>query len=182
MSVQDRTTLRSAYLYLVCLITFVMVVFAAVSAVRNVVELAYPDRGSYAFEPAFGPDGKELLTEAERESRQQAAVDSQQRQAVLGLVGSGALLLISLTALAGAATTVAGIMLLTGALTADDLGSQAVIARIEDSARWWVLYALLAVAGVVLQVRFLDDVRRSVRAQWAADGGRELYGRERASR
>jgi len=95
MSVQDRTTLRSAYLYLVCLITFVMVVFAAVSAVRNVVELAYPDRGSYAFEPAFGPDGKELLTEAERESRQQAAVDSQQRQAVLGLVGSGALLLIA---------------------------------------------------------------------------------------
>ena len=92
------------------------------------------------------------------------------------------LLLISLTALAGAATTVAGIMLLTGALTADDLGSQAVIARIEDSAGWWVLYALLAVAGVVLQVRFLDDVRRSVRAQWAADGGRELYGRERASR
>lgn len=95
MSVQDRTTLRSAYLYLVCLITFVMVVFAAVSAVRNVVELAYPDRGGFAFEPAFGPDGREQTTETERERREQAMVDSQRRQAVLGLVGSGAMVLVA---------------------------------------------------------------------------------------
>ncbi len=39
---QDRLTLRNAYLYLVCLITLVVSLFAAVSLVRSVVGLAYP--------------------------------------------------------------------------------------------------------------------------------------------
>lgn len=56
MTAQDRTNLRSGYLYLVCLITLVMVIFAAVNGVRNVVELAYPDPGAHAFEPAHGPE------------------------------------------------------------------------------------------------------------------------------
>ncbi|NIH69008.1 TM7S3/TM198-like domain-containing protein [Modestobacter marinus] len=99
--------------------------------------------------------------------------------AVLAVVGRLPMLLLTvLTALAGSATIVAGVMLLTGALTADDLDSTAVVSRIEDSAGWWVLY----VVGVVVQVRFLDDVRRSVRAQWARDGGRQLYVRHRAAR
>ena len=103
--------------------------------------------------------------------------------AVLAVVGRLPMLLLTLlTGLAGAATIVAGIMLLTGSLSADDLDSAAVVSRIEDSAGWWVLYAVLAVAGIVLQLRYLGDVRRSVRAQWAADGGRELYHRERAAR
>ena len=96
--------------------------------------------------------------------------------AVLAVVGNLPLLLLTLlTAAAGAGTVVAGIMLLTGTLTAADLDSATVVSRIEDSAGWWVLYGALAVAGVVLQMRFLGDVRRSVRAQWTADGGRELY-------
>jgi hypothetical protein len=98
--------------------------------------------------------------------------------AVLAIVGDLPMLLLTvLTALAGAATTVAGIMLLTGSLTADDLDSTAVASRIEDSAGWWVLYALLAVVGIVLQLRVVKDIRRSVRAQWAADGGRQLHAR-----
>jgi hypothetical protein len=101
--------------------------------------------------------------------------------AVLAVVGQLPMLLLTvLTGLAGAATMVGGLMLLTGSLTADDLGSQAVVSRIDDSAGWWVLYGVLAVTGVVLQLRLLSDVRRSVRAQWAADGGRELYHREPA--
>lgn len=95
MSVHDRTTLRSAYLYLVCLVTLVMVVFGAVSVVRNAVQLAYPDPGYYGYEPAYGPDGKEQVDEQERQRREDAARDSQRRQAVLGLVGSGTLLLIA---------------------------------------------------------------------------------------
>ena len=103
--------------------------------------------------------------------------------AVLAVVGRLPMLVLTvLTALAGAGTVVAGVMLLTGSLTAADLDSAAVVARIEDSAGWWVLYAVLAVTGVVLQVRLAGDVRRSVRAQWTADGGRELYHRERAPR
>ena len=95
MSVQDRTNQRSAYLYLVCLVTLVMVIFAAVSLVRNAVQLAYPDPGAYAFEPAYGPDGKEQLDEDERERREEALRDSQRRQAAIGLVGAGTMLLIA---------------------------------------------------------------------------------------
>ena len=95
MNVQDRTNLRSVYLYLVCLITLVMVIFAAVSAVRNVVELAYPDPGAFAFEPAYGPEGKEELTAQERAEREQSFQDAERRRAVIGLVGSGTMLLLA---------------------------------------------------------------------------------------
>ena len=99
--------------------------------------------------------------------------------AVVAVAGRLPMLLLTvLTGLAGAATVVAGIMLLTGALDADDLDSQAVVARIDDSAGWWVLYAVLAGTGIVLQLRLLGDVRRSAREQWAADGGRQLTHRE----
>lgn len=98
--------------------------------------------------------------------------------AVVAVVGRLPMALLTvLTALGGAATAVAGTMLLTGSFDAGDLGSTAVVGRIEDSAGWWVLYAVLALAGVVLQLRALEDVRRSVRAQWVADGGRELHRR-----
>lgn len=98
--------------------------------------------------------------------------------AVLAIVGDLPMLLLTvLTALAGAATAVAGLMLLTGSLTADDLDSTAVVSRIDDSAGWWLLYVLLAVVGVVVQLRFVKEVRRTVRAQWAADGGRQLHAR-----
>jgi hypothetical protein len=96
--------------------------------------------------------------------------------AVLAIVGQLPMLLLTLlTGLAGAGTVVTGIMLLTGTLTADDVDSEAVVSRIDDSVGWWVLYAIVAVAGIVLQLRFLEDVRRSVRDQWVADGGRQLH-------
>ena len=96
--------------------------------------------------------------------------------AVLAVVGRLPMLLLTvLTAVAGAGTIVAGIMLLTGSLTADDLDSAAVAARIEDSAGWWVLYAVLAGTGIVLQLRVQGHVRRTAREQWSADGGRQLY-------
>ena len=96
MSGTDRANLRSAYLYLICLVTLVMVIFSAVNAVRNVVQLAYPDPGYFGYEPAFAPDGKESrIDPAEEERRRQAARDSQQHQAVVGLVGSGTMLLIA---------------------------------------------------------------------------------------
>ena len=95
MSVSDRRNLRSAYLYLVCLITLVMVIFSAVNLVRHAVELAYPDRAAFAYEPFYGPNGERKPDPEELRRREQALADSQRRQAVLGLVGSGALLLIA---------------------------------------------------------------------------------------
>ena len=60
MTLSDRASLRSVYLYLICLVTLIMTIFAVVSVVRNVVELAYPDPGYHGFEPAYAP-GPALL-------------------------------------------------------------------------------------------------------------------------
>lgn len=97
MAVQERLTLRNMYLYLVCLITLVISVFAAVNLVRSTVELLYPDPGYYGYEPYVGPAGKEEpgVSKAEQRRREEAAKDSQRRQSVLGLVGSGTTLLIA---------------------------------------------------------------------------------------
>ncbi len=88
----DRLTLRNLYLYLVCLITLTISIFAAVSLVRSTVELLYPDPGYYISEPMR--DGREL-SEEERRLEREFARESQRRQAVLGLVGAGTTLLIT---------------------------------------------------------------------------------------
>ena len=83
--------LRNLYLYLVCLITLVISIFAAVQVVRSVVELVYPDPGYYGSAPA-----KESgVSEQDFARQQQAAEESQRRNAVLGLVGSATTLLIT---------------------------------------------------------------------------------------
>ena len=83
--------LRNLYLYLVCLITLVISIFAAVEVVRSAVELAYPDPGYYGSAPA-----KESGVSDEESARQRkAGEDSQRRNAVLGLVGSATTLLIT---------------------------------------------------------------------------------------
>jgi len=93
MMSRDRWSLRNIYLYLVCLITLIMVIVAAVNAVRATVELIYPDPGYYYSEPVKeGTDG----LSAEEIARQQESQEAQsRRQAVLSLVGSAAMLLIA---------------------------------------------------------------------------------------
>ncbi|MGC9668643.1 hypothetical protein ACNTMW_19060 [Planosporangium sp. 12N6] len=92
MTGQDRLTLRNVYLYLVCLITLVISIFAAVGLVRNAVELLYPEPGYLGLELPDSPSG---LTAEQQRHRQQVARDAQRRQSVLGLVGSGTLLFIA---------------------------------------------------------------------------------------
>ena len=92
MAVQERLNLRNLYLYLVCLVTLVIAIFATVNLVRSAVELAYPDPGYYGVEVP-GPDAD--LSEEERARQEERAMDSQRRQAVLELVGSGTTLLIA---------------------------------------------------------------------------------------
>ena len=95
VAVTERLTLRNLYLYLVCLITLVVSLFAAVSLVRSVVELLYADPGYYYSEPA-GLDGKGSgISERERQRQKDLAEDQSRRQAVLGIVGSGTTLLIA---------------------------------------------------------------------------------------
>jgi hypothetical protein len=96
VSAQDRLTLRNVYLYLVCLITLVVAIFATVSLVRGVVALAYPDPGYYGYYPYESPDGSgQRPSEEEIARQQQLAEDSQRRQALLDVVGSAATLLIA---------------------------------------------------------------------------------------
>ena len=91
MGTQQHWNLRNLYLYLVCLITLVISIFAAVQVVRSVVELVYPDPGYYGSAPVkeSGVNDKEFARQ------QQAGEDSQRRNAVLGLVGSATTLLIT---------------------------------------------------------------------------------------
>ena len=89
MAVQDRFSVRNLYLYLVCLITLVISIFALVQLVRGVVELAWPDPGWWEFPAEEGLDPEEQAL------REQRARDSQLRQSVLSLVSSSVTLLIS---------------------------------------------------------------------------------------
>ena len=97
MAAQDRLTLRNAYLYLVCLITLVVSIFAAVQLVRSAVGLVYPDPGYYGYHgypPPVDGTGEEI-SEEELRRQEEAARDSQRRQEVLELVGSATTLLIA---------------------------------------------------------------------------------------
>ena len=93
MAVQERLTLRNLYLYLVCLVTLVISVFAAVNLVRSTVALLYPDPGYY-YGPEVPGEGPGM-SEEERERQEQLARDSERRYTVLELVGSGTTLLIA---------------------------------------------------------------------------------------
>jgi hypothetical protein len=92
----DRLTLRNVYLYLVCLITLVVSLFAAVSLVRSTVGLFYPDPGYYGYYPYEQVDGSgDGPSEEEIRRQEELAMDSQRRQEVLSLVGSATTLLIA---------------------------------------------------------------------------------------
>jgi hypothetical protein len=92
----DRLTLRNVYLYLVCLITLVVSLFAAVSLVRSTVGLFYPDPGYYGYYPYEQGDGSgDAPSEEEIRRQEELAMDSQRRQEVLSLVGSATTLLIA---------------------------------------------------------------------------------------
>ena len=87
----------------------------------------------------------------------------------------GDLPMIALTvlpAMAGASTIVGGIMLLGGVFDVSDLDDVSVVERINDGPGWWALHVLLAVAGVIVQVRVRGSLMTSLRDEWAATGRR----------
>ena len=97
MNATGTWSVRNIYLYLVCLITLVMFIFATVNLVRAAVELFYPEpeMAPYAV-PVYKGDGAppqpdERQIEAQRESMRRSTV----RRAVLNLVGSGTMLLLA---------------------------------------------------------------------------------------
>ena len=94
MAARSRWSLRNIYLYLVCLITLIMVIVAAVGLIRNVVELVYPDPGYYD-EPRVvdgePPETDPEILERDRERR----LATERRWTILSLVGNTAMLLVA---------------------------------------------------------------------------------------
>lgn len=87
----SRWSLRNIYLYLVCLITLIMVIVAAVGLVRSTVELIYPDPGYYS-----GPiDKTSGRTQADIDAERKSQEEQSKRQAILNLVGNGTMLLVA---------------------------------------------------------------------------------------
>jgi len=91
---KDRWSLRNIYLYLVCLITLIMVIFSVVSIVRGTVELLYPDPGYYEV-ATVDPKGESGPTQEQLDKQVDAQQQQSQRQSILGLVGSVALFVVA---------------------------------------------------------------------------------------
>lgn len=77
-------------------------------------------------------------------------------------------LLVVLSALGGASAITTGIMLLTGALDTADFDTDAVVARADHDWWWYAIYVVLAVVGLVAQLRAIDRAAATMRESWAA--------------
>jgi hypothetical protein len=78
------------------------------------------------------------------------------------------ILLVLLSALAGASAVTAGLMVLTGAIETEDFTDEAVTAQAGDDWWWYLVYGVLAVAGIVYQARAMERMRGSMRESWEA--------------
>jgi hypothetical protein len=80
-------------------------------------------------------------------------------------------LLTVLTALAGASTIVAGLMLLFGTVDVEDFDIGTTTEYVADDWWWFVIYGGLVVAGIVAQFTDVDRRRESLRQAWATGVG-----------
>jgi hypothetical protein len=93
--------------------------------------------------------------------------------ALIAILGDLPMMLLTiLSALAGASTIVAGLMLLVGTLQTDDLTSGSATDRLHDDWWWFAIYGALAVAGLFIQLRATERLRGSMRDAWAESGRR----------
>ncbi len=76
-----------------------------------------------------------------------------------------AVLLVVLTALAGASVITSGVAVLMGALAVDRLTGSGPV-ELAGGIGWTVLYIALAVLGLVAQLRAISGRHRSMRQQW----------------
>jgi hypothetical protein len=92
--------------------------------------------------------------------------------AIVAVVGDlPMVLLVILTALAGASAAVTGLMLIFGVISLQDFDSVATTERLDDDWWWYVILAVLVVAGIIAQIRSISDLRASLREAWTESGG-----------
>jgi hypothetical protein len=83
-------------------------------------------------------------------------------------------ILMVLTALAGASTVVFGLMLVFGVIDLGDLDSAATTQAVDDDWWWYAISILVAAVGIAAQFRAVESLTTTMRQQWAEDGGRQL--------
>jgi hypothetical protein len=77
-----------------------------------------------------------------------------------------AVILVVLTALAGASVTVAGVMVIAGSIGINRLTAEGVAAEMSRGWWWYVLYGGLALLGIIAQLRARGP--RTMRQQWGS--------------
>jgi hypothetical protein len=77
------------------------------------------------------------------------------------------LLVVVLSATAGAIGIVTGFMLFTGALDSATFTEGTFTERVDDAWWWYVAALVLALAGGISQARDISSLRRSVRMTWS---------------
>lgn len=88
--------------------------------------------------------------------------------AFVAIVGDLPMVLLTvLTALAGASTIVAGLMLLVGTVDLEDFDIGDTTERVADNWWWFVIYGGLVVGGIVAQFTDIDRRRDTLREAWA---------------
>ena len=94
--------------------------------------------------------------------------------ALVAIVGDlPAVLLVVLSALAGASAIVGGLMLLTGVLDTDQITrSAAVTEELNDDWYWYVIWAVAAAAGLLTPLRTREREAETMRQAWAAPTSR----------
>jgi hypothetical protein len=87
--------------------------------------------------------------------------------AFLAIAGDLPMLILAvLGAFAGASVTITGLLLVTGVLQREDLATPETTQSIELGWWWTAAYLVLAVVGLVFQLRSLDDRQRTLRQSW----------------
>ena len=81
------------------------------------------------------------------------------------------ILLIVLSATGGASAITAGLMLLTGAIDTADFDRDELTAHAADDWWWYVIYAVLVVAGLIVQLRAAAGLSASMRQSWETGRG-----------
>ena len=79
-----------------------------------------------------------------------------------------AVILVLLTALAGASVATTGVMIMAGSVGVDQLTGEGMADPTANGWSWLALYVVLALLGIVAQLRALSGRHRSMRQQWGA--------------
>ena len=92
--------------------------------------------------------------------------------AFVAIVGDLPMVLLTvLTALAGASTIVAGLMLLVSTVDVEDFDIGDTTERVADNWWWFVIYGGLVVGGIIAQFTDVDRRRETLRQAWVTGVG-----------